>query len=488
MTKLPQPPPYRPAPQPVWLGSAEILDQVHDAVISTDLAGTIQSWNSGATSIYGWPADEAIGQHVSFLYPEEDRPLLHAKVIGPLQKSGSHEITVRNRHRSGREIFVALRLSFLRGSDGQPIGMVGCSNDITEQKHSADALRREQAFSESVIETAQSIIMILDTEGRIVRFNRFMEVLSGYTLDEVRGLSWFETFLPSRDAASLRDLFQKAIVGEKTQGNINPIRIRDGSERQISWWDTPLVDLEGRAQGLLVIGHDVTELVEAQEEIMLSRRLATIGETVTTLAHETRNELDALGLGIHLLSESALEPRDKTLVARLQASHARLEKVFEDLKDFAAPIHLDRVHQDLAASWRRAWTSLGAESRGAKLRERLETEDLACPVDALRMEQVFRNLFENCLAACPDPAKVEILGKRVEEAGRSWLQIAVRDNGPGLDPRHIPKLFDPFFTTRNRGTGLGLAVVRRILDAHGGRVLVGDLTRPGAEFVLMLPA
>jgi len=489
--------PKRPGPrnQPTGASQIEILDQVHDAVIATDLTGVIQSWNRAATQIYGWKAADVIGSSIDLLYFEEDRESVRARVFEPVLRQGSHETRLRNRHQSGREVFVHLRLSLLHDARNEVIGVVGCSNDVSEQKRQAEALSLQQAFSDRMLETAHCIVLLLDPEGRIVRFNRFMEELSGYTSQEVAGRDWFECFVQKDDGPRVQAVFRKALSGERTRGNLNAIRTRDGAERQISWWDAPLVDLEGRVEGLLSIGHDVTELIEAQEKMLLSQRLAVIGETITTVAHEARNELDVLGLGLGLLGEGPLQPEQEHRIAQLRISHGRLEHLFEEIRSFAAPIRLDLAWQDLAECWRRAWATIEKTGRKAKLRERLESRSLRCRCDAFRMEQVFRNLFENALAACADTmkteAEIEIEAATIEDEGRSWLRIAVRDDGPGFEPRHLPRLFDPFFTTRNRGTGLGLALARRILQAHGGRISArapdSTPSRRGAELVLMLP-
>jgi len=481
----------RSAQERAGLDGTGILDQVHDAVISTDLEGVIQTWNPAATRIYGREASEAIGRPVEILYPEADRASIRSRIIEPLLREGALETVVRNCHRSGRTIHVTLRLSVLRDAAGEPCGLVGCSNDISEQKRSTDALSRERTFSDRLLETARCIVLVLDPEGRVVRFNRFMEELSGYRSEEVRGLDWFEHFLVDEEWPRIREIFRKAIHGQSTRGNVNRIRMKDGSEREISWWDAPILDPDGNVEGLLSVGHDVTEQRAAQERLMLSERLAAIGQTMAILAHEARNELDLMALGLHTLAESPLQPEAARGLEQLKGGHARLAHLFEEVRSFAAPIRLDPARQDLAGSWRLAWGRLLKIGRDAKLRERIDGKPLICRYDAYRMERVFRNLFENSLAACPDPMAIEIEVGRVEEEGRSCLRISVRDDGPGFDPTQRDRVFDPFFTTKQRGTGLGLALARRIVEAHGGRIAFGEPgvagRRSGAELLITLP-
>ena len=111
--------------------------------------------------------------------------------------------------------------------------------------------------------------------------------------------------------------------------------------------------------------------------------------------------------------------------------------------------------------------------------------DLVCDVDRFRLVQVFRNVFENALAACTDPVRIVVGCAGVELGERQALRIVVRDNGPGLTPEQKRRAFEPFYTTKNRGSGLGLCICRRVVEAHGGTITLGD--GPGGEVVITLP-
>jgi hypothetical protein len=113
--------------------------------------------------------------------------------------------------------------------------------------------------------------------------------------------------------------------------------------------------------------------------------------------------------------------------------------------------------------------------------------DLVASVDRFRAVQLFRNVFENTLAACRDPVRIHIECRDAQFRDRPAIEVRVRDNGPGLTPDARQNVFEPFFTTKTKGTGLGMAIARRIVDAHGGRIAVGDGGSPGAEFIVTLP-
>jgi signal transduction histidine kinase len=117
----------------------------------------------------------------------------------------------------------------------------------------------------------------------------------------------------------------------------------------------------------------------------------------------------------------------------------------------------------------------------------IDGPDPRCVADPFRLEQVFYNILDNALAACVPPVVIEVRGVATELHGRPALRIAVHDNGPGIGHEQRPKIFDPFFTTKAKGTGLGMAIAKRIVEAHGGHIAVGDAAGPGAVFLLTLP-
>jgi signal transduction histidine kinase len=245
---------------------------------------------------------------------------------------------------------------------------------------------------------------------------------------------------------------------------------------------------------ILNVGHDITYLKQAQQRALQAERLAAIGQMVAGLAHESRNALQRSQACLEML---ALAVRDRpdalALIDRLQKAQDHLHLLYEDVRGYAAPIVLDRRPCDLAAVWREAWAHLESARKAADatLRETTQDVDLHCTGDAFRLGQVFHNIFDNALAAGPQPTLVEVHAEAAELEGQPAVRVLVRDNGPGLDPQLRQKVFDPFFTTKAKGTGLGMAIARRVVEAHGGQIVVGNDHEagqaPGAVFVLTLP-
>jgi signal transduction histidine kinase len=234
----------------------------------------------------------------------------------------------------------------------------------------------------------------------------------------------------------------------------------------------------------------VLKLQEMEQRTLQSERLAAIGQMIAVLTHESGN---ALARSQVLLANLADEVRDRPgaieLIAHLQKAQGDLRRLYEEVRNYAAPIKLEFMPWDLGAIWRQAWAKIVAAhsaDQPAVLSEGIRGVDLVCETDNFRLDQVFRNLFENSLAACSPPAKIEIACTNALLNGRPALRIAVRDNGPGLKPADRLKVFAPFYTTKKKGTGLGMAIAKRIVEAHSGEITVGEVAQ-GAEFILTLP-
>jgi signal transduction histidine kinase len=228
---------------------------------------------------------------------------------------------------------------------------------------------------------------------------------------------------------------------------------------------------------------------EAARRAQQAKRLASIGQMTAILAHEGRNVLHETMCNLEILASRLTDrPELLDLVGRARSAQRGLARLFEDLHRYASSPTLRREVLHLSEVWREAWSDLHdlRQDKAAKLRERVRGDVLSG--DRFRLKEVFRNLFENALAARPAPARIEVHGTQATlPDGRPAIRVAVRDNGPGLSPEQRQRAFEPFYTTKSKGTGLGLAITKGIVEAHGGQISVGNSGDTGAEFVMVLP-
>ena len=359
------------------------------------------------------------------------------------------------------------------------------------RKETVETLREHDALLRAIVQTAVDGIVTIDERGVIESINPAAERLFGYTAEEAVGKN-VKIFLPTPFREEHDDhLANYLATGEKKIIGIGREVI--GQRKDGSTFPLQLSVSEGKfgkRRFFTGIVHDLTTLRQAQQRVLQSERLATIGQMVTAISHESRNALQRIQAGVEML-ELELEDHAEALsdTARIQKACDDLRALLDEVRGYAAPIKLDRSVCCVAGIWRRAWSRLGPlhEHRQAVLRDQTDGVDARCLVDDFRMEQVFRNLFENSLAACPDPMRVDIDCSQAKLAEREALHIAVHDSGPGLTDEQKRKVFDAFYTTKSKGTGLGMSIAKRIVEAHGGRIAVADDQKKGVQFLIALP-
>ena len=356
------------------------------------------------------------------------------------------------------------------------------------QRHS-EKLKTRQAL-EAVLKSAPCLIVLADSAGIIRDFSPFAETLTGYTAAEVVGRDYFEVFIPEPEVASrVHQEFVRALSTPFSTGYTNPIRVRDGSERLFVWNTCPLVQESGEIL-LLAVGQDITPLREAQKRALQTERLAAIGEMITGLAHESRNALQRSQACLEML---AMEVQDRPaaldLVARIQNAQDALHALYEEVRDYAAPIRLKTDEVNLRRLVEDTWENLAVERQRhpASLTIGACEGIPRCRVDSLALERVFRNVLENSLSCGVVPVRIEVELTSATFHDRPAYRMIFSDNGPGMSAETRSRVFEPFYTTKTKGTGLGMAISRRLVEAHGGRIEVGESSAPGTKIVITLP-
>lgn len=361
----------------------------------------------------------------------------------------------------------------------------------------------ERDFTESLVATAPVIVLMLDTRGRIVRINPYMEALSGYRQDEVMGKDWFSLFLPKAEQARIRALFEAALHGTRTVGNLNPIVTRDGSQHHIEWYDAELHDAQGRCLGLLAFGVDVTDKIQLRHEAELHReklahlyRIGTINELAGGLAHELSQPLTAIqnyaGGSLKWLDTGGDPLAIRPALEAINTQSHRVVEIIQHLRRLMTTGEPQRSPADLNAIVARARDLL----KVPLARKNINVVLMLAPdlpkvaIDALQIEQVLIILMRNCIDSFTgeSPANSAIeLHTAVHNGGS--VEIAVSDNGPGVSPEVLDHMFEPFYTTKAKGLGLGLGLMlaRSIVRAHHGHIQARPRSGGGLTMHFTLP-
>ncbi|NQV24241.1 MAG: response regulator [Rhodopirellula sp.] len=248
-------------------------------------------------------------------------------------------------------------------------------------------------------------------------------------------------------------------------------------------------------EALLASVQRIVRVRQSEERAQQAERLAAVGEMMTVLAHESRNAFQLAGVSLDML-EWNLEGQDEELklLQRVRKYQAKVSRLFEDVQGYAAPMHLDRRTVDITVVLQDSADQVRMLHPSRSIRIDItgstpNAEPFGVSVDVFRIEQVFRNLFENSVAACSESVEIGIACARADSDDENIIEMRYRDNGPGLSADCRRRIFEPFFTTKPKGTGLGMAITRRIIEAHGGSISAATPDgHSGAEFLIKLPA
>jgi PAS domain S-box-containing protein len=472
-----------PGAQSERLRFQEWFDFASDGYLITDLQGIIEQANYAAARLLKTRREYLPGKPLGFLLAEQSRSDFYRRLT-QLGTRGIEQWDARLGRPGETPRDVSLTAAVLAGDEARPIKLRWILHDLSAVRQTERALSAEKRLADGLAEMVDNLILIVDANGRIFRCNPFALALSGALPGELRGRDWCEALLPAEDRAEGRRLLNEVSQAGVARSGVLGFLSRQGGRRAITWSARQLGD------AIVLAGHDVTELHEAQRQALQAERLAAIGQMSTVLAHEGRNALQRIQSCLFLLTYR-LQDRPEVLewLERAQKAQHELQRLFDDVRGYAVDSRPQPQTCDLRRLWREAWSELAGlpAVTPAELREDDGATTTLCRGDPIQLKQVFRNLLENALSTGAEPARVRIYWQEAALAGEPAVQVHVCDNGPGFPAETRDRVFDPFFTTKTQGTGLGLAVCKRIIEAHGGHIEVGANGAPGGEIILTLP-
>ncbi len=376
-----------------------------------------------------------------------------------------------------------LHASPLRSNHG---GAVVSHTNITKRKQAEEDLQRAHEFSESLINTARNIVLVLEPGGRIVRFNPYTEALTGWRLAEVQDRDWFDTFLPERERPRIRQLFRSATAGQRMHGNIHSIVTRDGQERQIEWYDAPLTNADGQLIGLLYTGQDVTERQMLQREILeiAAEEQRRIGQE---LHDSTQQQLTGLGLLAQYVATSLGKLRqtdDQTQIEwpsrlwdRIEGLTQKATRVYEVLVQTAREVNqLARGLIPVEVDAQGLMAALEELTRSVNEVQQVKcTFDSKGPVeirDNFTATHLYRIAQEAVNNAIKHSGGDEIIITLCEVQG--LISLRILDNGKGIDEQRD-------------GPGTGLRIMAYRAELIGAMLSIAPAMGCGTEIVCTLP-
>ncbi|MEN6585272.1 MAG: PAS domain S-box protein [Sulfuricella sp.] len=410
----------------------------------------------------------------------------------------------------GRKIWLRSSKVPLVNEANESIGVLGVYEDITEHKLAAQTLEESELKFRTILDSAVDGILVAEGEAhKFVIANHAICDMLGYSLEEIYRLG-LEDIHPADALSHVRKQFERQMKGEVQVASNLPVKRKDGSVFYADVSSSPMV-LVGRPY-LIGVFHDVTErrqveekvrelneeleekvrertqqLLTAQEDLVRKEKLAVLGQVAGSVGHELRNPLGVMNNAVYFL-QTVLSDGDDTVkeyLAMIKEEITGAERIVSDLLD---SVRTKPPQPEAVGVAELIGQVLRSLSVPATVAVQLDIPATLPPlqVDPLQVQQVFRNLINNGIDAMAQGGTLEIRATEADE-GKA-IAVSVRDTGCGIVPAQMARLFQPLFTTKARGIGLGLVVVKNLTEANGGRIEVRSEPGKGTVFSVTLPS
>ncbi|MGH7308256.1 MAG: sensor histidine kinase [Candidatus Rokuibacteriota bacterium] len=347
------------------------------------------------------------------------------------------------------------------------------------------SLRQSEQLLASVVESVDDCIFTTDVEGRLITVNRAGQRLLGLGAGAAPGLSYLDV-LDEADRRRVGPAIQQAVAeGRAWRGNVNGFT--RSRQRFLAHLGIACVfDAQRRVLGTVGVLRDLTEQVATQQRLIQREKLASLGEMAAGVAHEIRNPLGGIKMATRLLSSGEFSSGriPQEMAQSVVSGIAEIESIIAELLDYARETRLDSQEYPLGLILGPVVTAATTEGeqRGVQVTAHGLEDELVAAVDGPRLRQVFTNVMKNALEATERHPQGRVTVRLYQRHSTAVVEVA--DNGVGIDPEQRDKIFLPFFTTKPTGTGLGMAIVKKIMDLHGGEIEIDS--RPGQGTIVRL--
>ena len=485
---------------------AAIVESSDDAIVSKDLNGIINSWNKGAERVFGYSAEEAIGQPATLLIPldrADEEPTILSKIRHG--ERVDHYETVRRR-KDGSLIDISLTVSPIKNEAGEIVGGSKIARDISERKRG----EKQIGFQARLLDAVEQAVIATNLSGTIIYWNLFAERLYGWSAAEALGANILDVVPAAETGEQAAEIMSRLAAGESWSGELH-VRRKDGSVFPAMITDSPIVGEQGEPIGVVGVSVDISERKQAEDErerLHDSERAARAeaenanrlkDEFLATLSHELRNPLNVI-LGYAEVLLRSDEARSSPFVRRtaevLRRNALAQSRLVRDLLDLSR-LHVGKLSLNwevvsLSTTIDNAVETVSADAALKQIEIKLDAAEEVIFVngDPLRLEQVVWNLLNNAVKFTPAGGTVNLHLQR--ESGRATL--IVEDTGPGIEPAFLPHVFEMFRqadASRSRqhgGMGIGLALVQQLIELHGGTVAAESTPGRGAKLTVSIPA
>lgn len=500
-----------------------VIDSLGDVLLVIDPKDyTIISANEAALKQLKLRKEDLIGKTCYETTHHRSTPCKPPHHICPIHEmlTTGKIVTVEHTHfdKDNKEIYVEVSAHPVRNQEGNIIQVVHLARDITERKKIEQEIAAQRAFRESVLNSMVDGIATVDLDGVKTYVSPSFCKMVGYEKSELEGSKPPFLYWPPEKLEDMIPKFELQVFGEKDvlQSVETVFRRKNGERFPVSITASKLRDDEGKVVGSLACVRDLTEkkvmeeklkeyaehleerveertrqLKKAQEQLLKSERLAAIGELATMVGHDLRNPLQAIENATYYLNNELSRLPPSIAHAHLQKAIEMLhiisdsvnyaDKIIRDLQDFSATKKLTLKKTNINAIVKEALSQVEAPENVELVTELGHLPEIK--VDKDMIKRVFLNLALNGIQAMENGGRLKVSTKKTKEL----VEVSFEDTGIGMSKENMEKLFKPFFTTKAKGMGMGLAICKKLVDPHGGSIKVESEEGKGSSFTVKLP-
>ena len=358
-----------------------------------------------------------------------------------------------------------------------------------EMRRSMFEARRERTFTTQLLEGMVSAVAAIDEDDRIRSANAaFFRIFPKASI----GASVLERFAPD-DVMKILDTVTSVRVTKATYHGRLVAHVEE-SDKAFDVYSAPLAINGDRGQIVTLV--DATEAAESERTLRRSESLAAVGQATTQVAHEIRNPLGSIRLGVSMLRDSVNDEDALNTIELVERGIKHLNKLVVDVTQFSRQKELERSSVDLHESIERSLDLVSdkIQEKNTTVEKSFTESTIVGQWDAYQLRQVFVNVIANAVDASQEGSPVRIMTDLVSggvdgdgHGGKLYARVVIADSGKGMDKATRDRIFEPFFSTKKRGTGLGLAIVKQIVEQHGGKISVASEPGQGSQFSIDLP-
>ncbi|MCF7916389.1 MAG: PAS domain S-box protein, partial [Candidatus Omnitrophica bacterium] len=488
-----------------------LFDLIDEPVISCDLENNILLWNRGAAKKYGWKKEEAQNKNTSELLKTKANQDFR-QIKKTIEKEGKWEGELVQEKSDGRKIIVWSKWVYDQDQEGNPIAIIKINNEITRQKRVESAL--DSAYQEAektaikrtvelqeanellarIFSSTYILFAYLDTNFNFITVNKAYADAEGKSIDYFTGKNHFDLY-PNQENLKI---FKKVLATGKTYLCYEKPFIYPDQPQKVTYWDwtlEPIKDPFGEVEGLLLCLVDVTErklqqkeLIETERELSDAQRLSSLGTLSASIAHQLRTPLAVIKMATFNIKRKSKNPEIAKHIENIEKKISESSHTITNLLAYSRLKQPDfeEVYLDqLLTGCIKTHQKLFSKKEIIIKKDLKSLKKVLFKLDSYQAQEIFNNILTNACQASTKESTIEV---KAEKGSDSKFLVKISDQGSGINKENIKRIFEPFFSSKKTGTGLGLSLVKELVDLNRGKIDIESKEGEGTTVILEFSA